>query len=415
MNMMDGNSEVNEMDVRVIRDEHEYQENINRLRDLIHAEPVQGSRQRELIGVLALLIEDYEERMHRVGLPDPIEAIEFRMEQQGLRQRDLVPFIGSRSKVSEVLNRKRPLSLAMIRALNSGLGIPSRVLLQRDDPAITDLNDLDVDEFPLGEMSKRGWIDASQEELEDDPEGILISFLAPLGSMRALAALYRRTNHVRTERPTNRHALAAWTAMIKIKAMDAGPSHELIEPIGIEFMREVARLSIAEQGPKLAQDFLHASGIALVIEPHLPGTYLDGAAILDDPTRPVVGLTIRHDRLDNFWFTLMHELAHVSLHSSGDSMNFYDDLDLVETTDEQELEADSLAGEALTPEAEWERSAASRLTTKEAALHLAERLEIHPAIVAGRMRYEFKSYRILSKLVGYHEVRQCFPQINWDS
>ena len=94
-------------------------------------------------------------------------------------------------------------------------------------------------------------------------------------------------------------------------------------------MRELAKCSIQDDGPSAACDFLAKHGIPLIIEPHLPHTYLDGAAILVFSDRPIIGMTLRHDsRLDNFWFTLMHELAHVALHSGQENTEFIDDLDI---------------------------------------------------------------------------------------
>ena len=84
-----------------------------------------------MIDLLATLVEVYEEKHFPMESPDPVEAILFRMEQQALKQRDLVPYIGSKSKVSEVLSRKRPLSLNMIRALSEGLGIPAEILVRK--------------------------------------------------------------------------------------------------------------------------------------------------------------------------------------------------------------------------------------------------------------------------------------------
>ena len=82
----------------------------------------------------------------------------------------------------------------------------------------------------------------------------------------------------------------------------------------LSFMREVARLSILDEGPRLAGEFLQKYGIRLVIEPHLPGTFLDGAAMHALDGGPIIALTLRYDRIDNFWFSLMHELAHVARH-----------------------------------------------------------------------------------------------------
>jgi HTH-type transcriptional regulator/antitoxin HigA len=146
----------------------------------------------------------------------------------------------------------------------------------------------------------------------------------------------------------------------------------------------------------------------------MAGTYLDGAAVLIHNARPVIGLTLRHDRIDNFWFCLMHELAHVALHLDQKFSQFYDDLDVEAESNSPEREADQMAGEALIPEGEWRRSPASRIRSPEAVLDLARRLRVHPAIVAGRIRHQFKSFRVLSQFVGHGQVRRLFPELRWE-
>jgi len=89
-----------------------------------------GSIQEEELELLALLVEKYEEEHFPIDPPDPVEAILFRMDQEGLTAKDMIKYLGSQSKVSEVLNHKRPLSLAMIRNLHAGLGIPLEVLVR---------------------------------------------------------------------------------------------------------------------------------------------------------------------------------------------------------------------------------------------------------------------------------------------
>jgi HTH-type transcriptional regulator/antitoxin HigA len=89
-----------------------------------------GTPEGDRLDVLATLVEAYEERHHPMDPPDPIEAILFRMEAQGLTRKDLEPFIGSRARVSEVLNRQRSLSIEMIRCLHDGLGISAEVLIR---------------------------------------------------------------------------------------------------------------------------------------------------------------------------------------------------------------------------------------------------------------------------------------------
>jgi HTH-type transcriptional regulator/antitoxin HigA len=113
---------------KVIKTEAEYEAALTHLNGLMD-EATSPAKVEEL-ELFAVLIENYEQERFPIGLPDLIEAIKFRMEQQGLERKDLVKFIGSQSKVSEVLNRKRPLSIAMIRELHRGLDIPAEVLLQ---------------------------------------------------------------------------------------------------------------------------------------------------------------------------------------------------------------------------------------------------------------------------------------------
>ncbi len=115
------------MTAKLIKSRQQYRAALRRAEEFMDARP--GTAEGDELELLAALIEWYEEKHAPVPPPDPIEAIRFRMEQEGLRPQDLVPLLGSRSRVSEVLNGKRPLTLAMIRRLHQGLGIPAEVLL----------------------------------------------------------------------------------------------------------------------------------------------------------------------------------------------------------------------------------------------------------------------------------------------
>jgi len=110
------------MDIKPIKNEKNYQDSLNRIDQLMDAKP--NTPQMDELEVLTTLVEAYEEQHYKIDAPDPIEAIKFRMEQEGLRQKDLVAIVGSKSRVSEVLNRKRKLTLSMIRELHSKLHIP---------------------------------------------------------------------------------------------------------------------------------------------------------------------------------------------------------------------------------------------------------------------------------------------------
>lgn len=114
----------------IIKTEEEYNLLLNELNNLLQRNPDVDSPAADRIGLLSLLIADYEDMHYPIDLPSARAAIKFRMEQMGLAPKDLMPYIGSRSRVSEILNGKRPLSLRMIRALHKGLGIPADVLIQ---------------------------------------------------------------------------------------------------------------------------------------------------------------------------------------------------------------------------------------------------------------------------------------------
>jgi len=418
---MTGNSEALGEVTKVIKTEAEYQTALAAIESLIDLDPSPGTDDASKLELLTLLVEDYESRIAPANLPDPIEAIRFRMEQQNLKQTDLVQYIGSRSKVSEVLSRKRPLTLSMIRKLHSGLGIPAKVLLQDRPESSRDLEETNIEweRFPLREMISREWLGGPYAKVRDNAEEVLRTFFRDAGQLSPAAVVFRKTYHVRSPRKMDQYGLAAWTARVATQALRM-PSVGPYSPgsIDLAFMREVARLSWADQGPVLACEFLSRHGIAVVVEPHLPHTHLDGAAILLDVGRPVIGLTIRHDRLDNFWFCLMHELAHISLHltesGSKEPSQFFDNLDPGGMKDSRESDADRRADEALIPEADWTDSPASVLRTREAVEHLATKLRIHPAIVAGRIRYRGGSYRVLGDMIGQGTVRSLFPDVPWD-
>ena len=159
---------------------------------------------------------------------------------------------------------------------------------------------------------------------------------------------------------------------------------------------KIVRSSYYSEGPRLVPELLNKRGIHFVLLSHLPKTYLDGACFLSPAGRPVIGMTLRYDRLDNFWFTLLHELAHVKLHVHEDGPAFFDDTehDACEDDDPREAEANAFARDRLIPDAVWQiggPAPALASNDDQAVLDLAERLEISPAIIAGRIRWETKT------------------------
>jgi HTH-type transcriptional regulator/antitoxin HigA len=391
---------------KVIKTEDEYRNALRRLSSLMDAEL--GTPEGEELELLSLIISGYENANFPIALPDPIDAIKFRMEQQGLTQKDLKPLIGSQSKVSEVLNHKRPLSLSMIRNLNQALEIPAEVLIQKSGDSIPEKR-YSLEDYPFNDMYHMGFFDFSgtlSEAKQQYEECLEQLFSVFIGRPQTLV-LCRNS-----EREVNQNALRAWQAKVLAMANRQIPMEIKAERIGIDQIKEIVRMSAFTTGPLKALDYLAEFGIPLVILQHLPKTYLDGACFRSPGGRSIIGLTLRHDRQDNYWFTLVHELAHIFLHlQEGDDLVFMDDTErAVEDCDAKEMEANQLASDLLIPAEVWERNREQLLETNDSSYisKIAENLGVCPAIIAGRIRHEKKDYSIHSKLLGGGEVRSLF-------
>lgn len=401
-------------DPKPIRTEQDYKATMSRIEEIFDSVP--GTPEGNELDLRVYLVEKYEAERYPIPLPDPISAIEFRMDQQGLTQRDLIPYFGSRSKVSEVLSGKRQITMRMARALHQHLGIPAEVLLQETSASLDD--SLEWERFPLAEMARRGWIERLTP-YKDYAEELVRGLMARSGGQHAtIQPLYRRNTHRWINANTDWYALRAWCWQVFALANENPPSSSYqTGAVNLEFMTEVARQSPKRNGPRLARELLSENGISLVTVKHLSKTYLDGATLRFDDGRPVVGMTLRYDRLDNFWYTLMHELAHVGRHESAEDNEFFDDVSLRKrdsaSEDALEAEADRWAREALIPEEEWRASNIRNRPRPFNVIALANEFGIHPSVVAGRVRFERNDYRLLSQFVGSGEVRRQFP--DWDT
>lgn len=400
---------MNEHHIRPIHSEQDYTAALARVEALMDLD--RSEAEDDELDVLATLIEVYEDRHFPMDAPDPIEAIKFRMQQLNMNQSDLAPIFGSRAKASEVLSGKRSLTLKMIRALNEHLGIPADVLIRDGGALPTAPAGIDFERFPVMQMAKLGWIKKTAD-IKDRTEEIVQKMVACVGGQQALPqALFRQGGGSRANAKTDVHALQAWCLHILCKARQAGLEGVYEQgTIDQDFLRELARLSEFDEGPKLAKERLAKHGIALVVASHLPKTYLDGAALWTVDSVPVVGMTIRYDRLDNFWFCLLHELAHLGRHfNNGDGEVFIDDLQLRERNHERddirEQEADEWAQEALIPSELWDGHPVRSSPSVQNVISLSRQAKVHPAIVAGRIRHEKQNYRLLSQFVGAKQVR----------
>jgi HTH-type transcriptional regulator/antitoxin HigA len=395
---------------KLIKNEEQYEEYLIIAESLIDLDPEPGSREGDELELLTLLIEKYEDEHYPIDFPDPIEAIKFRMEHQGITQKELASFIGTPSKVSEVLNRKRPLTLKMIRALNKHLDIPAEILLGQEGKSLPkDFADIRWEKFPITEMINKNYFKffhGTISEAKAMAEELIRPLIENAKPLIVTAPLYRQ--HIRSGSEIDWYALLAWHAKVLSETKNISMNIQYSQKtINEKLLKELVSLSVYDEGPKLAQEFLHRNGIFLIIEPNLSHTHIDGSTLWIKPDNPVIALTIRYDRLDNFWFTLLHEIAHLKLHfDKSDYISFVDNLDF-KSKEQIELEADTFAKQALIPKQCWNNDLLDNYNS-DVIVEFSKKVGVHYAIVAGRIRWENNNYKLLSNWVGYRQVRNLF-------
>ena len=348
------------------------------------------------IEVLTTLVEQYEEKVARIDAPDPIAAIRFRMDEKGLTSRQLEPFIGSRARVSEVLSGKRSLSIDMIRSLHEGLGIPYASLMARSRKG-EGVEDISQD--AIRRLNTLGF-SLNRDEIA--------SFIPTSLQKTMPSALLRKTRTQRAASKTDQGALLLWQAAVlqRSEALNLTNKFDRSQFTKAS-LRKLAKLSSKIDGIKRVLHNLSLLGIAVVVMPPLPGTFLDGAAMTTSANAPVVGLTLRHDRTDNFWFTLLHELSHICLHYEhliNGHAAFVDDMEIT-SDDVQEQEADTLAQESLIPSSILEQVVWSPDSSFKDIVAVSARALVPVTVVAGRWQRDHQNYKKFSRLIDRTSVR----------
>jgi len=389
--------------IRKIKDEGHHEAALARIGELMDIDLSSDAAANGEFEVLSLLIADYEKEQFPIAPPTPIEAILFRMEQAGLTQRDIAPLIGSKSKTSEVLSGKRPLTLAMIRSLHKQLDIPLESLVAEPGTKVPDeVPGLDWKRFPIKEMVAQGYVSFTGPltKIADYAEELVRQFF---NNPEGPHLMYCK-KHPRLGSAVNDYSLMVWQNQVLRLAAE--------EKIGVpfdrahlndEFLAHLASLSQYATGPKLAKENLAKIGVHLIELPALKKTFLDGAAMMRNSGNPVVALTYRYARVDSFWFALFHELGHVKLHlAAGDEeCSFLDDLEVPSASDLREREADEFAMKHLYSASL--RSEMDRLATWNDIVACSHRHMRHPAVIAGRIRFEKNNYKLFGRIMaGQH-------------
>jgi HTH-type transcriptional regulator/antitoxin HigA len=279
--------------------------------------------------------------------------------------------------------------------------IPENANFRGLDAVISDVSKDDIRKI-VKHGRANGWF---SEEMD---EGKLRQYIAEnrieFGSPSLLRTGLNVTDH------SEDVLLHAWRARVALRARQIIAEGVVpYDPIEIGWLLELVRLSRADDGPLKAQELLKSRGILLIAEAQIPGLAVDGAAFLEGKN-PVVGLTLRRDAIDNFWFTLLHEIGHVILHyRTGLNAGFFDEIDAA-AVDQQEEEADRFASNILIPEERWRKSTARIAQSAKVIENFAQDIGIHPAIVFGRIRKERGNYAIFSDRVGGGGVRKQLMQ-----
>lgn len=269
---------------------------------------------------------------------------------------------------------------------------------------------LNANNYPFKEMVKRkfftGFTGTMNDAVQRSKE-LLFQLYDRVHSSNLQYSLNRKS--IRAGGQTNAYALGAWYAKVVYKAKQQHPICTFDRStITKEWVYNLTRLSRYDDGPKRAAEYIKQSGMSFVIESQLEGTYLDGAALLLEDKCPIIALTLRHDRLDNFWFTLLHEIGHVDKHLGDEIEAIFDDLDV--KSDGIEKEADEFALDAFIPNDIWKKSLVRFSPSEETITNLAEKLHVHPALIAGRIRRETGKYYLFNQMIGNGEVRKHFSE-----
>ncbi|MFA6239863.1 MAG: XRE family transcriptional regulator [Candidatus Hydrogenedentales bacterium] len=336
---------------------------------------------------------------------------------RGLTQRDLAAKAGLKEQQIQRYESEeyKSASLSRLTEIAEALNLNISEVAELRPPSEVDSTEtqpLVWSRFPIKEMYCRHWFrgfSGSLSEAKANVFSLVEEFINSAGLRPALAMHRKR---VRSGSRIDEYALFAWECRVLALAREI-PNDAPFSPKVMDecWFSRLAQESSYKDGPLRAKRYLAKSGIKLVIEPHLSHTHLDGAALLH-AGQPVVGLTLRHDRLDNFWFVLMHELIHITKHlRKGGVERIFDDIEA--ETDELESEADLLAGDALIPPEIWETALPRYIRSKETILDLAKQLKIHPAIIAGRIRNEANNFVVFSELLGQGEVRKQFSEVKF--
>lgn len=357
--------------------------------------------------------EDIEDGRDSPNIPSPGELIRQEMKARGWTQADLAQILDRPlPTVNEIIQGKRAIMPEMARALSEAFGSPAELWMQREAMYRLSLAQGDFrgikrrarlhDLVPLKEIQKRGWIKPGDDENTLDAEVLQFLEIGSLDDEPQISTAMRKSDATSDLTPAQR----AWCFRVKhlARALKVDP----FDPARLgECEAKLSRLAAYPVEARKVSGLLASFGVRLVIVEPLSGSKIDGVAMWLDSKSPVIGLSLRFDRIDGFWFTLCHEFSHIK---NGDALSIDTDLtgqDQAPSVAKSPIErrADSEAAAMLIPPSELE-SFILRVGpqySKDRIVQFAHRIKIHPGIIVGQLQHRGE--------LGYHSMRDMLIRI----
>ena len=330
---------------------------------------------------------------------------------RGLTQRELANIAGIQEQQIQRYEKEsyETASLKRISHIANAIGIEfsARLLINRtNEPETSQLpTGLSLADFPFADMNAKGWFGTRINLRKVSPAErvkVLEGFFGQAPQEIGLA-LHRKTNSEIS--PARRAALLSWQARVLTRARQKAALARRFEALPADVISQLPKLSTDKDGIRKAVEMLLGYGVILIFEPHLPKTKIDGAAMSLDKKYAVIGMSIRFDRIDNFWFVLMHELGHIALHWPKVLYTAIIDENAGEGDDDTlEKEADEFAENAIMPKEKWQSSLIRFTKSAQTIEDFANRHNLHPALIAGRIRRD-RGYTDFSDMLGSGEIR----------
>ncbi|MDO6582648.1 ImmA/IrrE family metallo-endopeptidase [Photobacterium sp. 2_MG-2023] len=243
--------------------------------------------------------------------------------------------------------------------------------------------------LPYSTLIGKGYVSS---EFKEHDVFQMLSSSAKSGS----AALFKSGNLKESQKRDT--IVAVWQAVVSAKANKIDAPEFNIDSIDEEFLNYIASLSVDISNIKELSSILLKKGIILIIEPAFPGLGKDGCVYKNKKGNPVLALSLRHDRLDNFWFTLLHEISHIILHYETLDNVIIEDIENADS-DEIEDEANYFAKECIVDRVTWKKFALSKNKSEKNLYELANLVKRHPTLLAGRVRFETGDWSVFSDIV----------------